>query len=331
MIACLSALAVGMALAGAVTAPVDHHYESNGPAYAVVAPDGTGNFRTIQAAIDAAPTGTPAHPSVIVVKPGVYHELLYIQREKRYVELLGTDPKTTIVTFNLSARTLGPDGLPLGTFRTATLDMDADCFTMANFTVQNTAGPVGQALALRVDGDRDLFRNCRFLGWQDTIFANRGRQDFDHCTIAGAIDFIFGGATALFDRCTLIELRDKGGDLTAPSTPADQPYGFVFRHCRITASPGVRPGSVGLMRPWRAHGESAFIDCALSNAVSARGWDSWAGREATCRAEEFGSRTLDGQPVNHEARPHWVHWLTPQQATLFVPAKVLGGWVPAPN
>lgn len=324
----LAALSVSLTFMG-VASHAAHHYESNGPSESTVAPDGSGDFRTIQAAIDAAPTGTPAHPSIIHVKPGIYHEILYVQREKRYVELIGTDPQTTIVTFNLSASTLGPDRRPLGTFRTATLDMDADLFMMENMTVQNSAGSVGQALALRVDGDRDLFRNCRFLGWQDTILANRGRQDFDHCTISGAVDFIFGGATAFFDHCTLSELRDKGGDLTAPSTPADQPYGLVFWHCQITSASNVRPGSTGLMRPWRAHGESAFIDCTLSDAISARGWDSWAGREATCRAEEYGSRTPTGQPLNLAARAPWVHRLSPQQADQFASVKVLGGWKPA--
>ena len=130
----------------------------------------------------------------------------------------------------------GLDGKPIGTFHTPSTTIDADDFTAENMTFENSAGPVGQALAIRVDGDRAIFRNCRFLGWQDTILLNRGRQYFENCTIAGHVDFIFGAATAWFEKCQIHCLRN--GYITAASTPADQPFGFVFSHCNITGEAG---------------------------------------------------------------------------------------------
>src|SRR6185436_4555856 len=105
------------------------------------------------------------------------------------------DPAATVITYNLHAGNVGLDGRPIGTFRTPTVQIDADDFTVENLTLENSAGPVGQALALRVDGDRVAFRNCRFLGWQDTVFLDRGRQYFEDSLIAGHVDFVFGGAT----------------------------------------------------------------------------------------------------------------------------------------
>jgi pectinesterase len=299
---------------------------SDGPNDITVAADGSGQFQTLQAGIDAAPTGSPGSPTIIHIKPGTYHELIYVQREKRYVRLIGTDPATTVVTYGLYAGMTGLDGRPIGTFRTATATIDADDFTVENVTFRNSAGPVGQAVAVRIDGDKVAFRNCRFEGWQDTILDNRGRHDYDHCVVSGAVDFIFGGGTGLFDHCVITELRDKGGDITAPSTPEEQPFGLVFLHCRLMGAPGVKPGSTGLMRPWRQYGMSAFIDCTMDTCISARGWDAWGGREKTCRAEEYGSVTPSGAPVDLSARSPWGHALTASEAAQYTPSHILGGW-----
>src|SRR6185295_1449897 len=122
----------------------------------------------------------------ILVKAGIYRELVHVQREKRFTALVGENAGKTILTFDLFANLPGPDDKPIGTFRTPTLVIDADDFTVENMTIENSAGPRGQALALRVDGDRVTFRDCRFLGWQDTILVNRGRHYFEDCFIEGA-------------------------------------------------------------------------------------------------------------------------------------------------
>jgi len=150
----------------------------------IVAADGSGQFTNVQAAIMSVPSGHCTNPVIIHLKPGIYKELVYMQREKGFFKLVGEDPATTVITYNLSANLTNFDGKPLGTFRTPSALIDADDFTAENITFENSAGAVGQALAVRVDGDRAVFRNCRFLGWQDTILLNRGRQYFENCTIA---------------------------------------------------------------------------------------------------------------------------------------------------
>ena len=202
------------------------------PVNLVVAADGSGQFKSVQAAIMSVLSGNRTNPVVIHVKPGTYKELIYVQREKRFFSLIGENPATTVITYDLYAGLTNFDGKPIGTFRTPSALVDADDFMAENITFENSAGAVGQALAIRVDGDRALFRNCRFLGWQDTILLNRGRQYFENCYIAGHVDFVFGAAAAWFEKCQIQCLGD--GYITAASTPADQPFGFVFSNCKIT-------------------------------------------------------------------------------------------------
>ncbi len=238
---------------------------------AVVAADGSGRYSSVQEAINAAPQTTgPAHHWIIFVKPGRYRELVYIQREKRYVHLVGEDAGNTVITYDLNAKTIGADGKAIGTFRTPTVQVDADNFTAENITFENSAGPVGQALAIRVDGDRVAFRSCRFLGWQDTILVNRGRQYFEGCTITGHVDFIFGGATAWFEKCRIECLAN--GYITAASTPDTQPFGFVFSHCTIA---GAAPeAKTYLGRPWRPYSSVTFLDTEMSAVVRPEGWNN---------------------------------------------------------
>ena len=121
-----------------------------------------------------------------------------------------------------------------------------------------------------MDGDRAAFRNCRFLGWQDTILINRGRQYFENCYIAGHVDFIFGAATAWFENCQIHAL--KGGYLTAASTPVDVPFGYVFNKCSITGEPGVK---TLLGRPWRQFASVIYLNCEMSDVVQPKGWFDW--------------------------------------------------------
>src|ERR1017187_5952774 len=190
----------------------------------VAAKIGTNQFKTVQDAINATPqNASRANPCIVHVKPGVHKELIYVQHEKRYVHLVGDDAEKTVLTYTLSARMPGFDGRPMTTYRTPTAVIDADEFTVENITFENTAGLVGQALALRIDGDRMVFRNCRFFGWHDTILVNRGRQYFENCYIAGNVDFIFGGATTFFEICHIHCLTN--GYITAASTPDRKPFG----------------------------------------------------------------------------------------------------------
>jgi pectinesterase len=290
------------------------------PIEIVVAPDGSGQFKTIQEAVMSVPAGTRESPVVIRIRPGTYKELLYVQREKRFFSLVGEDAATTIVTHELHANMTGLDGKPIGTFRTPTVTIDADDFTAENVTFENSAGPVGQALAVRVDGDRAVFRRCRFLGWQDTIFLNRGRQYFEDCFVSGHVDFIFGGATAYFERCAIVCRRE--GYVTAASTPEGEPHGFVFANGTLRGeTPEVR---AYLGRPWRANSSVAFVNTEMSDVVRPAGWHNWnlPEREKTARYAEFGS---SGKGANPSGRVAWSRQLTAAEAKALTAQKVLGG------
>jgi pectinesterase len=290
------------------------------PVNIVVAADGSGQFTNVQAAIMSVPSGTRTNPVVIHLKPGTYKELVYIQREKRFFRLVGEDPEKTILTCDLYANIKGSDGKPIGTFHTPSTTIDADDFTAENITFENSAGAVGQALAIRVDGDRAVFHNCRFLGWQDTILLNRGRQYFENCYIAGHVDFIFGAAAAFFEKCHIQCLGD--GYITAASTPVDQPFGFVFSNCKITGDPPEARTYLG--RPWRIYASTIFLNTEMSRGVRPEGWNDWKKPEThqTARYAEFNSAGPGGSP---KQRVDWAKQLTKTEAAAITPGKVLGG------
>lgn len=288
----------------------------------VVAADGTGRFKTIREAIDAAPAlvRDDGRRWRILIKRGIYHELVYVQREKRFLTLIGEDAEKTVLSYDLYSGLPGPDGKPMGAFRTATLTVDADDFRLENVTVENFSGPKGQALALRVDGDRVVFRGCHFLGWQGTVLVNRGRHYFSQCVIKGTVDLIFGGATAYFERCTL--LCAGHGYVTAASTPDTQRHGLVFSFCTIEGErPEVR---TYLGRPWRAYAKAVYLNTQMSDVVHRAGWDNGKKprAEATVFFAEFESGGPGGQP---DERVKWSKQLTAAEAANYSIANVLGG------
>lgn len=288
---------------------------------AVVALDGSGSYSSLQEAISSAPMRTDAAQPrwVIRVKPGIYRERIYVQRERGHMRIVGDDAEKTVIEFDAHAKQLGSDGKPIGTFRTPTVQIDGDGMIWENLTLANTAGPVGQALALRADGDRLEFRRVRFLGWQDTVLLNRGRHYFEDCYIEGHVDFIFGAATAWFERCHIHALRD--GYLTAASTPQGTAHGYVFSHCKVTGADGAK---TYLGRPWRNFAKTVFLNTEMSANVRPEGWHNWnkPDAEKTTFYAEFGSA---GPGASPGARVPWAHRLTPEQAAAYTPASVLGG------
>jgi pectinesterase len=306
-------LALGLALATRVL-------PASGPDV-TVALDGSGQFTSVQEAISAAPMNTdPAAPRwVILVKPGTYHERVYVQRERGHLRIIGEDAAKTVIAYELNARLLGPDGKPIGTFRTPTVQIDGDDMIWEDLTIANTAGPGGQALALRLDGDRVVFNHCRFLGWQDTILLNRGRQYFADCHIEGHVDFIFGAATAFFDRCTIHCLLN--GYITAASTPKGTAHGFVFADCKITGDEGVQ---TYLGRPWREFAKTVFLRTEMSAVVRPEGWDNWKKPQAE-QTTFYADYASTGPGANPAARVSWAKTLTPEDVALLTPDKVLAG------
>jgi len=311
-------------LLGTLSALAQQTSPGSGPkADAVVAADGSGQYQTVQAAINASPqTSTAAKPWTIFIKPGIYKELIYIQREKRFLHLLGSDAEKTVLTFNLYASLPGPDGKPMGTFRTPSVTVDADDFSADGVTFENSAGAVGQALAIRIDGDRTVFRHCRFVGYQDTILTNQGRHYYQQCEIRGAVDFIFGAGTDFFDACTIHCVGN--GYITAASTPQEQPFGYVFSHCTITADPAVKRMFLG--RPWRPYASVTYLNTSMPECIALEGWNNWGKpeNELTMRNAEFASTGPGARP---ESRAKWVHQLTASDAAAITAEKVLGDWV----
>lgn len=239
-----------------------------------VAKDGSGDFTSIQEAINA----TKAFPSeriTITIKPGLYREKVKVHAWNNHLTLRGEAAETTIISWDDHF-----EGLALGrnsTFHTPTLLVQGDDFRAEGLTIENTAGEVGQAVALAVEADRAEFHNCRLLGNQDTLYAAgaNARQYYKNCYIEGTTDFIFGEATALFEHCTLHSKADSY--VTAASTPEGRAYGFVFLDCRLTAAPEVQ--RVYLGRPWRDYAKTVFIRCELGGHIVPAGWDNWSSKE----------------------------------------------------
>lgn len=289
------------------------------PVELAVSADGKGRFTSVQAAVDAVPEGNP-EPVVITITPGVYKERIVVPRYKRFIHFKGQDAQKTILTFDLYAGIKNADGKEIGTFRTPSVTIEADDFSAEHITFENSAGPVGQAVAMAVFGDRVVFRNCRFLGWQDTLLDHAGRHYYENCEIVGHCDFIFGGGTAFFEKCHIVCL--KNGYITAASTPEFEPYGYVFSHCTIAAqSPEAR---TYLGRPWRDYAGVIFLNTEMSEVVRPVGWHNWdkPHRETTSRYAEFNSI---GPGANSQARVSWADRLTEEQAREITVQKVLAG------
>jgi pectinesterase len=286
-----------------------------------VATDGSGQYTSVEEAIFKAPmpASLTAAPWTIFVKAGTYKERIYVQRERGNIHVIGEDGAKTIITYNLNANLRGPDGKIIGTFRTPTVQIDGDGMVWENITIANGAGAVGQAVALRLDGDRIVFRKCRLLGWQDTLLVNRGRHYFEDCYIEGHVDFIFGGATAYFNRCHIHCLGN--GYITAASTPAGQAHGFVFADCKITGADDVK---TYLGRPWRIFAQTIYLRTEMSAVVRAEGWNDWNKPEAR-RTTFYGEFDSTGTGAAKTERAPWSHQLTAVEAALLTPAKVLAG------
>jgi pectinesterase len=283
----------------------------------IVANNGAANFATVQAAVDAATNG-----ATIRIKPGHFHERIDVPAAKKALRFVGDGATNTILEFDLHANLPGPDGKPIGTGKTAATTVSADDFSAENITFENPATNA-QAVAISVFGDRVSFRNCRFIGWQDTVYLHAKRQYFTNCFIAGRVDFIFGGATAFFDRC---EIRCLGnGFITAASTPQEQKSGFVFSHCKITAAESVE--RVFLGRPWRPFASVAFLECELPSAISPDGWDNWRNpaNEKTARFSEFRNYGAGTNPLK---RVLWSRQLGEAEARELSLEKGWGNWTP---
>ncbi len=293
-----------------------------------VAQDGSGNFTSIQAAIDAC-KAFPDKPIIVYIKNGIYKEKVKVPSCNTHLTLKGESVEKTIITYDdfFDKINRGRNS----TFYTYTLLVEANDFRLENITVENSAGSVGQAVALHVEGDRCKFMNCRFLGNQDTMYitGEKSRNYFTNCFIEGTTDFIFGEATALFENCTLHCKSDSY--ITAASTNKGKTFGFVFLNCKLTAAPKVTKAYLG--RPWRDYAKVVFIRCDIGAHISPAGWMNWdkTGRDKTAYYAEFGNT---GVGANTSGRVSWSKVLKTREVKKYTSANILKGtdnWQPQVN
>src|SRR5215475_6399312 len=294
-------------------------------------------FPTIQNALDHHPWPAPGSlgkdgkPARIYIEiaPGTYHERVIVTQNHSNITLIGkgSHPEETIITNSLNAKQAG------GTFFTETVQINGAAFEADNITFENAAGNTGQAVAAAVRSDRAIFKHCRFLGHQDTLFADYGRQYYLDSYIEGGVDFIFGNAAVVFDHT---EIHANGpGYLTAQSrTLPDQPTGYVIVDSKVTTSLEQSPapdantagaqstasakGFTYLGRPWRPYSRVVYIHTELASDLNPAGWNNWnnPANEKTAYYAEFGNT---GPGANFTSRVPWSHQLTSEQVNLFLP------------
>ena len=309
----------------------------------VVAQDGSGDFTSVQAAINAAPTGRTA-PYTIFIKNGKYKEKINVPSNKPFLQFIGESVANVILTYDDYSGKPMPGGGTFGTANSASVTVAAADFAAVNITFENTTGEAPQALAINVTGDRAAFKNCRFLGGQDTVFAggNGARQYFRNCYIDGTVDFIFGDARAVFDSCVIYaKTRSVAGEsyITAANTKQTEPYGYVFRDARIPANRGGTVYYLG--RPWqndastadvaKSYNKTIFLNTTMSSAIQPAGWRIWdAGTDVTkITYAEYRSKKFDGTPVDISQRVSWSKQLTDAQAAVYYNNDSLfKGWDP---
>lgn len=308
-----------------------------------VAQDSTGDFTSIQAAVDSINNT----PETIFIKNGTYKERVEITKDN--ITLIGESCENTVITYDYYAFMIMDDGNKRGTFRSYTFLVNANNFSAFNITFENSSGfgkQVGQAIAVYAEGDRITFKNCRMLGHQDTLFTGplpfkekqpggfvgptefaprvAGRQLYEDCYICGEVDFIFGSATAYFKNCTLFAINRNqpiNSYYTAPSTYENQKYGYVFESCHFTGNCPDR--TVMLSRPWRIYAKAVFLNCIMDGQITETGYHDWNKPESheTCYYAEYNC-SGDGYVPN--MRPDYIHQLSDDEAAEYTKEKVLG-------
>ena len=284
----------------------------------------TTDYTTVQQALDHAPD--TAHGRVIIsIVPGVYHERVVVTRNRPHITLLGLgkDPSEVVITASQNHDSAG------GTFNSATVEVDGDEFEADNVTFENAAGNTGQAVAIAVRSDRAVFKHCRFLADQDTLFADFGRQYYVDSYIRGGVDFIFGNATAVFDHDTIEEIRL--GYLTAQSrTSPVQTTGYVITNSRVISSidPSTKtPQRSGffLGRPWRLYSRVIFMNTELPADLDPAGWSVWNKSDAYPPQAFYAEFHNTGPGWRPGSRVPWSHQLTAAEAKAYEAANFLRG------
>ncbi|WP_231425285.1 MULTISPECIES: pectinesterase family protein [Pedobacter] len=295
-----------------------------------VAKDGTADFQTIQSAVNSVRDHLQGKVT-IKVSDGIYHEKLVIPAWKKNIRILGANKDRTIITGDDYSGKDFPTkdftgNSKYSTYTSYTVLIQGNDCTLENLTIENTAGKVGQAVALAIEADRFRAISCNILGNQDTLYCSKdGRNYFKSCLIAGTTDFIFGEATAVFQHCVIESLANSY--ITAASTTPQQPYGFVFFDCELIAKAGV--GKVYLGRPWRPYARTVFIRTKMGAHITAEGWHPWPGdaefpnKERTAYYREYQN---SGPGADGGGRVPWSKSLSKSDLKVYEMNKIFRGW-----
>lgn len=312
-----------------------------------VAQDGNADFSTIQAAVDSIPDSL-ASSVCIQVASGEYHGRVVVHKDN--VHIIGQDRDLTVLSHNACAKDKDEDGKEKGTFLSFSVLVTGKNVTLENLTIRNDAGDgrsVGQAVALYAAGEAGVYRNCKLIACQDTLFCGpvmpkvereiaprighaecvesvgdcpltHSSQYFEHCFIQGDVDFIFGPYRCWFEACTLY-MNARGGFYTAANTPEAQPYGMVFHRCLMTGE--CATGQAFLGRPWRKYARTLFLYCDMDACVAPKGFCDWdESRPVTDRCGEYGT---SGIRASQEMRHPHQKRLTEREAAQITREKVL--------
>ncbi len=317
-------------LAGLVFMGLQLYAQNTQVTFLTVYRDGSGNFKTIQEAINSV-RDLSQQRVTIHIKNGLYREKLVIPTWKTNIALVGESAERTIITNNdytgkdINGRDASGRDKYM-TFTSYTVLVQGNDFSAENLTIQNKAGRVGQAVALHVEGDWAILKNCRILGNQDTLYAATGnsRQFYKDCYIEGTTDFIFGEATVVFQNCVVKSLANSY--ITAAATTVRQQYGFVFFDCKLVTDTAAR--KVYLGRPWRPYAKTVFIRCELGNHIVPEGWNPWKGdamfpdKEKTALFAEYNN-TGAGAVINNRLK--WSRQLTKHEAKKYTIKNIFSG------
>ncbi len=291
----------------------------------VVAKDNTTPYHSVQGVLNLIPSGN-LKPIRIFIKKGIYKEVVTLDASKSNITLVGEDENNTIIQYDNHSGIKQANGDTLNTWNCAAVFIYGNDFQAQNLSFSNQAGfTAGQAVALRVEGNRASFYNCKMLGFQDVLFlsGNGVKHYFKDCYIEGTTDFIFGAATAYFDNCHIHS--KKNSHVTAASTNSIIPFGFVFNKCTLSADSSVNKVSLG--RPWSPTASVTYLNCFLDKHIIEEGWNNWKNpaNEATARYSEYNS---EGPGANPSKRVSWSKQLTEEQASIFTVSKILAPWQP---
>jgi pectinesterase len=284
----------------------------------VVDQKGNGDYITIQEAINAA-KAFPPQRIFILVKNGVYYEKVKIHSWNPSISLIGESREKTIISYDdhFNKINIGRNS----TFYTYTLLVEGNDFIAKNLTIQNTSGPIGQAVALHVNANQVIISNCSLLGNQDTLYTSGegSKNYFKDCYIEGTTDYIFGDATVLFENCILNSKSNSY--ITAASTPKDTEFGYVFKNCKLTAIENVN--EVYLGRPWRINAKTVFINCEMGKHIKPEGWHNWSKPEAE-KSVFYAEFNCNGPGFQPSKRVSWSHQLKKSEAKKYTLENCMG-------